>query len=170
MIKRHTIKRSMQWMVGSLLATLLASQSLAAGPAATIDQLSWMTGNWAGQLGPNQLEENWIATEGGSIAAMVRMTGSGSTSMFEMITIEEMDGSLVLHIQQWDPCFQTRTESAQKMELEEITANSVKFRAVSEGGMATLGYSHPDANSFIIHVGRPDGNVLDIPLQKRSIW
>ena len=170
MIKRHTIKRSMQWMVGSLLATLLASQSLAAGPAATIDQLSWMTGNWAGQLGPNQLEENWIATEGGSIAAMVRMTGSGSTSMFEMITIEEMDGSLVLHIQQWDPGFQPRTESAQKMELEEITANSVKFRAVSEGGMATLGYSHPDDNSFIIHVGRPDGNVLDIPLQKRSIW
>ena len=170
MIKRHTIKRSMQWMVGSLLATLLASQSLAAGPAATIDQLSWMTGNWAGQLGPNQLEENWIATEGGSIAAMVRMTGSGSTSMFEMITIEEMDGSLVLHIQQWDPGFQPRTESAQKMELEESTANSVKFRAVSEGGMATLGYSHPDANSFIIHVGRPDGNVLDIPLQKRSIW
>ena len=35
--------------------------SLQAGPPATIDQLDWMTGNWAGQLGPNQLEENWIA-------------------------------------------------------------------------------------------------------------
>ena len=143
---------------------------LQAGPPATVDQLEWMTGNWAGQLGPNQLEENWIATEGASIAAMVRMTGSGATSMFEMITIEEVDGSLVLNIQQWDPGFKPRTESPQTMELQEITTNSVKFRAVTEGGMSTLGYSHPDAETFIIHVGRPDGNVLDIPLKARSIW
>ena len=125
------------------------------------------------QLSPeeyNQLEENWIATEGGSIAAMVRMTGSGATSMFEMITIEEVDGSLMLNIQQWDPGFEPRTESPQTMELEEITANSVKFRAVTEGGMSTLGYSNPDSETFIIHVGRPDGNVLDIPLKARSIW
>jgi len=98
------------------------------------------------------------------------MTGNGATSMFEMITIEEVDGSLVLHIQQWDPGFQPRTEAPQKMELEAITANSVQFRAVSEGGMASLGYSNPDPDTFIIHVGRPDGNVLDIPLKKRSIW
>lgn len=149
---------------------LLSTGSFAAGPAATIEQVAWMTGNWAGQLGPNQLEENWISTEGSSIAAMVRMTGGDATSMFEMITIEEVDGSLVLHIQQWNPGFEPRTPSAQKMELSEITSNSVKFVAVSEGGMASLGYSHPDADSFIIHVGRPDGSVLDIPLSKRSIW
>ncbi len=148
----------------------LGSISAHAQPAASIDQLAWMTGNWAGQLGPNQLEENWIATEGGSIAAMVRMTGGGSTSMFEMITIEESNGTLVLHIQQWDPGFEPRTATAQEMILEEIDGNSVKFRAVSEGGMSTLGYSNPDADSFIIHVGRPDGSTLDIPLQKRSIW
>lgn len=150
--------------------SLVNATSFAAGPAATIEQVAWMTGNWAGQLGPNQLEENWISTEGSSIAAMVRMTGGDATSMFEMITIEEVDGSLVLHIQQFNPGFEPRTEAAQKMELSEITANSVKFVAVSEGGMASLGYSHPDSDSFIIHVGRPDGGVLDIPLSKRSIW
>ncbi len=159
--------------VSSVLLSFLAlvsTTSFAAGPAATIEQVAWMTGNWAGQLGPNQLEENWISTEGSSIAAMVRMTGGDATSMFEMITIEEVDGSLVLHIQQWNPGFEPRTEAAQKMELSEISPNSVKFVAVSEGGMASLGYSHPDSDSFIIHVGRPDGGVLDIPLSKRSIW
>ncbi len=164
------LKKSLGILSGIVVSVSFATASFAAGPAATIDQLDWMTGNWAGQLGPNQLEENWIATEGGSIAAMVRMTGEGATSMFEMITIEEVDGSLVLHIQQWDPGFQPRTENPQKMELEEITANSVKFRAVTEGGMSTLGYSHPDAESFIIHVGRPDGGTIDLPLKKRSIW
>jgi len=153
-----------------VMLTVLLSAGAQGQPEASIDQLDWMTGNWAGQLGPNQLEENWIATEGGSIAAMVRMTGGGGTSMFEMITIEEVDGTLVLHIQQWDPGFEPRTESAQEMILEEIGENSVKFRAVTEGGMASLGYSNPDPETFIIHVGRPDGSVLDLPLSKRSIW
>lgn len=147
-----------------------AANSAFAGPPATIEDLSWMTGNWAGALGPNQLEENWIGGEGGSIAAMVRMTGNGATSMFEMITIEEVDGSLVLHIQQWDPGMSPRTEGAQEMVLEEIGENSVKFKAVSEGGMASLGYSHPDANTFIIHVGQASGQVFDINLSARSIW
>ena len=54
--------------------------------------------------------------------------------------------------------------------LEEIGENSVRFTAVSEGGMAKLGYSHPDADTFIIHVGQPDGSEIEIPLQARSIW
>ncbi|GAB5500880.1 MAG: hypothetical protein PsegKO_31910 [Pseudohongiellaceae bacterium] len=152
------------------LCGLLWTPMAVSQPNATIEQLGWMTGNWAGMLGPNQLEENWIATEGSSIAAMVRMTGNDATSMFEMITIEEANGTLVLHIQQFDPGFEARTAAPQEMILEEITASSVKFRAVSEGGMASLGYSHPDPETFIIHVGRPDGNVLDIPLKARSIW
>jgi hypothetical protein len=148
----------------------LAATTTFAGPPAVIEDLSWMTGNWAGALGPNQLEENWIKAEGSSIASMVRMTGNDATSMFEMITIEEVDGSLVLHIQQFDPGFKPRTPEPQEMELAEITADSVRFVAVSEGGMASLGYSNPDPDTFIIHVGQANGNTLDIPLKKRSIW
>ena len=74
----------------TLLSTV--STALYAGPPASVEDLSWMTGNWAGALGPNQLEENWTAPEGSSIAAVVRMTGDDATSMFEMITIEEVDG------------------------------------------------------------------------------
>ncbi len=157
--------------IAALMLTLMMTASAqAAGPAATIDQLDWMTGNWAGAVGSAQLEENWIAAESGSIAAMVRMTGVGETNMFEMITIEEADGSLVLNIQQWDPGFEPRTDGPQTMELTEITDNSVMFEAVSEGGMASLGYSHPDAETFIIHVGRPDGSTMDIELMRRSLW
>jgi len=160
-------------LLGALALSMFAALNgsvQAAGVAGSISDLAWMTGNWAGALGPNQLEENWIMGESGSIAAMVRMTGAGATSMFEVITIEEVGGSLELHIQQWDAGFVPRTEAAQKMELEEITANSVKFKAVSEGGMASLGYSHPDDDSFVIHVGQASGQVFDINLTARSIW
>ena len=150
--------------------SLLSSFALAAGPAASIEQLDWMTGNWAGNLGPNQLEENWIASEGNSLMAAVRMTGNDATSMFEMITIEEAEGSLVLHIQQWDPGFVPRTESAMEMELTEITGNSVSFVNVSGFGMPTLGYSHPDSETFIIQVGQDGGGSFDIELKARNIW
>ncbi|MBL4572396.1 MAG: hypothetical protein JKY86_04895 [Gammaproteobacteria bacterium] len=154
----------------TLLGLAVFSGSSFAGPPATVADIAWMTGNWAGNLGPNQLEENWIMGEAGSIAAMVRMTGDDATSMFEMITIEEVDGSLVLHIQQWDPGMVARTDGPQEMELVEITENSVKFKATSEGGMAGLGYSHPDADTFIIHVENPDSPVFNISLKSRSIW
>ena len=150
--------------------SLLNSFALAAGPAASIEQLDWMTGNWAGPVGPNQLEENWIASEGNSLMAAVRMTGSDATSMFEMITIEEVESSLVLHIQQWDPGFVPRTESAMEMELTEITGNSVSFVNISGFGMPTLGYSHPDSETFIIHVGQEGGGSFDIELKARNIW
>jgi len=155
--------------VGLVLAVLVSYPAQAAGPAATIAELDWMTGNYAADLGGTQLEENWIKAEGGSIAAMVRMTGNGTTGMFEMITIEEVDGSLVLHIQQWDPGFQPRTDEPQRMELSEIGDNRVQFVATSEGGMAALGYSK-QGNTFTIHVGQESGQTVDIPLQERRIW
>jgi len=153
-----------------LSLAVFSGSSFGVGPSATVEDISWMTGNWAGNLGPNQLEENWIMGEAGSIAAMVRITGDDTTSMFEMITIEEVDGSLVLNIQQWDPGMVARTDGPQEMELVEITENSVKFKATSEGGMSALGYSHPDADTFTIHVENPDSPVFNIPLTSRSIW
>jgi hypothetical protein len=147
-----------------------ASTALYAGPPASVENLSWMTGNWAGALGPNQLEENWTAPEGSSIAAIVRMTGNDATSMFEMITIEEVEGSLVLHVQQWNPGFMPRTESAQKMELAEIGDKSVRFAAVTEGGMRSLGYSNPAPDTFIIHIEQATGAKMDINLKARSLW
>jgi hypothetical protein len=162
------MKKLTSILVLSLLAVMAGTTF--AGPPASIEQLDWMTGNWAGNLGPNQLEENWIATEGSSLMAAVRMTGADATSMFELITIEEVEGSLVLHIQQWDPGLEPRTESAQEMELAEITANSVKFVDASGFGMPTLGYSHPDSDTFIIHVGQEGGGTFDIELKSRVIW
>ncbi|MCH7816395.1 MAG: hypothetical protein IIC60_07485 [Proteobacteria bacterium] len=154
-------------LTASLAFALLASTTFAAGPAADIDDLAWMTGNWVGNLGPNTLEENWILPTGGSIASMVRMTGNGGTSMFEVITIEEKDGSLELHIQQWDAGFVPRTAAAQVMALEEIGENRVLFRAVSEGGMVTLAYSRPTPDSFNIDIENAAGNKFQIPLKAR---
>jgi hypothetical protein len=144
---------------------LTASLSCFAGPPATIDQLAWMSGTWSAALGPNTLEENWVSPSNGSIASMVRMSGPTGVSMWEVITIEEKDGSLVMNIQQWDKGFAPRTPTAQTLELEEIDAQRVKFKAVTEGSMNSLQYSRPADDTFSIEMVVPAGNTVKLDLK-----
>ena len=142
---------------------LLASGWCAAQPAASVDQLTWMTGTWQTALGPNTLEENWAAPAGGSIAAMIRMYGE-STSMFEVITIEEKDGTLAMTVQQWNTGFEPRMPEAQRLILSEISDQRVMFEAVTEGPMNQLGYSR-SGDTFTIELGSPAGDIRKVDLE-----
>jgi hypothetical protein len=153
----------MKRLLPVLTIALAANAVHAAGPAATVADLGWMTGTWSGAAGPNTLEENWVTPHDGSMAALVRMTGAQGVGMWEMITVEEKDGSLVLRIQQWNKGFEPRAE-AQTMELAEIGANSVNFTAVDPGATTkSLGYSR-DGDKFTIHVVGANGNPVNLEL------
>lgn len=145
---------------------LLASGWCAAQPAASIDQLTWMTGTWQTALGPNTLEENWGAPAGGSIAAMVRMYGE-STSMFEVITIEEKDGTLALTLQQWDSGFEPRMPEAQQLMLSEVSDQRVMFEAVTDGPMSKLGWSR-SGDTLYLELGTPTGDIRKVELKPRQ--
>jgi hypothetical protein len=132
-----------------------------------VEDLSWMTGSWVGPAGPNTLEENWTEPVGASIASLVRMTGDGSTSMVEMIIIEEENDSLVLRIQQWNPGYIPRTPTPQTMELVSIEENRVKFRSTGEAGMATLMYSRPTPETFNIDIETAAGASFQLNLKAR---
>ncbi|HWL62656.1 MAG TPA: DUF6265 family protein [Steroidobacteraceae bacterium] len=151
--------------LATLAFALVASTGFAAGPPAKIIDLAWMTGTWSTAFGANTLEENWTTPANGNIASMVRMSGPTGVSMWEVITIEEKDGSLAMSIQQWDAGFKPRSPEAQKMELVEIGDKRVKFKAVTEGAMTSLGYSRGADGSFIIEAGQPGGNVAKLTLK-----
>ena len=148
-----------------LALTFAASTAFAAGPPAKIADLAWMTGTWSAPLGPNTLEENWTTATNGNIASMVRMTGPQGVSMWEVITIEEKNGTLLMSIQQWNAGFEPRSPVAQKMELTEIGDKRVKFKAVTEGAMTTLAYSRGADGSFNIEAGQPGGGARTISLK-----
>ncbi len=54
---------------------------------------------------------------------------------------------------------------AQKLELVEIGDKRVRFKAVTEGSMTSLGYSRSADNTFTIEMGQPNGNVMKLPLK-----
>ncbi len=154
-------------LFATLCLALVAGTAFAAGPPAKITDLAWMTGTWSAPVGANTLEENWISPAGGGIAAMVRMSGAKGVGMWEVITIEEKDGSLVMSVQQWNSGFEPRTPVAQKLELAEIGDKRVRFKAVTEGSMTSLGYSRSADNTFTIEMTVTAGNVMKLQLKAK---
>jgi len=146
----------------------VTSVSAAADPTGKVSSLGWMTGAWAGPAGPGvTLEENWIQPTGGSLASLVRMTTADATPMVELIVIEEENDTLVLRIKQWDPGFSPRTAEPQTMTLTELGERAVKFTAISPGGLKTLAYSSPTADTFNIDIETADGTPVQLKLNAR---
>ena len=132
--------------------TLIASFGAAAGhhlesEKTSISKLSWMTGSWSSDIGGHVLEENWTEAKAGSIAALVRITSPESTAAIEIVDIREMDGSLILYIQQRDPGFVASAE-AQKIVLDSIGDPSVSFVAAISGGLKNSATRLPKQASF----------------------
>ena len=147
------------------LGVLLFASSLTAG--VTVQDLQWMSGTWTGSVGgPVKLQENWTVPEAGSIQSLVRMTAGDTTTMVELIVVEEIDESLQLHIQQWDKGYVPRAGGAQRMTMESVGENYVKFKDASGGGLKTIQYSRPgNASTFVIDIVTAMGQPMKIELQ-----
>ena len=132
----------------------------------SVADLAWMTGSWTGPMGNEQtLEENWVHQKAGTIAALIRITGADSTSMVELLVIEQQGKSLVLHIHQWSPGFAPRTGGPQTMALAGIGESSVRFKASEPGTLSSLAYSRPTHDTFNIDVETGDGAKFQINLR-----
>jgi hypothetical protein len=129
----------------------------------SIANLSWMTGSWSGAMGPATLEENWTQAKSGTIASLVRLTTPEGTGMVEIVNIQEMDDTLVLHLQQWGPGF-TALAPAQKMLLDRSGEHTVTFKAASPGGLKQLTYSRPADNEFEVAVITADDQNVTIKM------
>lgn len=153
----------MRLIVG--LGFFFFASSAAAG--VTVQDLRWMSGTWTGSVGgPVKLQENWTVPEAGSIQSLVRMTAGDTTTMVELIVVEEIDEGLQLHIQQWDAGYVPRAGGAQRMIMESIGDGYVKFKDVSGGGIKTLQYSRPgNASTFVIDIVTAMGQPMKIELQ-----
>ena len=152
--------------ITALVILATSTTTFGAGPAAKVTDLAWMTGTWTGVLGPNTLEENWIAPSNGSIAAMVRMTSANGVGMWEVITVEEEANSLVMHVEQWSKGFAPRTP-VQTLELAEIAGQRVKFAAVTEGSVKSLQYSRSADGTFTIDIVNAAGNASKLDLKAK---
>lgn len=164
--------------VSCLLAAGSACQANAApAPAATVSteasatvlttaKLTWLTGTWRGPIGKRMLEEQWTTPSGGSVAALIRFNGDKGLAILELVSITDHAEGLELRIAQWSPTMEPLAAGPQLMRQSASGERTVTFSATAEGGLRTLKYTSPDANTLIVSVEQTEGNQFDIRLQR----
>ena len=133
-------------------------------PRATLANVQWMSGGWGGALGPQQVEERWSEPKGGTMSTMVRLTTETETIMIELISIREVDDSLLLHLRQFSPALEPVL--TQDMPLASIGADHATFDGPAGGGIQGLAYRSMDASSMEVDVTLADGTVLTAGLTR----
>lgn len=137
----------------------------ASANTATLQDLHWMVGAWAGSLGPQHVAEAWSEPHAGSMSTMVRLTTDTDVAMIELIAIREEGETLVLHLRQFSPALETRL--SQDMPLAGITPDSVSFSGPADSTIKGLAYRRVDDNQMAVDVTIADGVVVTASLQRR---
>jgi hypothetical protein len=70
--------------------------------SASIHNLAWMQGAWHGTFGDDSIEEHWSAAAASTMMGMFRWIRAGSVRFFELMTIDEEAGALVMRIKHFD--------------------------------------------------------------------
>lgn len=88
----------------SAVAAMFATPAWAAGPPATLADLSWMVGSWEGPgIDGAPSAESYSPAAGGAMPGHFRQLNADGTVMFyELITFVEEEGSLVLKLKHFN--------------------------------------------------------------------
>jgi hypothetical protein len=134
---------------------------------ATLESLDWMVGGWTGSLGPQRVEESWSLPHMGSMETMIRLSNPDGVQMIELIVIREVtdeqgNPSLMLHLRQFSPALELRTD--QDMQLDRIAEHEVSFIAEGEASVPRLAYELLGPGHLQVHVTIVTGDVVSAEL------
>jgi hypothetical protein len=81
----------------------LALQPGKASPPASIDDVAWISGRWVGEAFGGQCEEVWLPPRAGNMIGMYRLTKDEKTVFFELFSLSEVDGSVLMRLKHFHP-------------------------------------------------------------------
>jgi len=116
---------------------------------ATLADFTWLAGQWTGPALGGRSEEMWTSPDGGSMQGMYRLVKDGKVVFYELLTLTEKDGSVVLRLKHFNTDLTGWEEKATVLEfpLVKITPTEAHF-----DGMI---FKHPakDAFSVLLKIG-----------------
>ena len=72
-------------------------------PPATIGDMAWLTGTWAGEGLGGTFDEVWSAPAGTSMVGHFRLVRAGKPVFYELLTVLEHEGSLEMRLKHANP-------------------------------------------------------------------
>jgi hypothetical protein len=65
--------------------------------------VSWLAGHWVGEGLGAVAEETWLPPAGGAMAGVFRLVDDGAVRFYEIVTLVEESGSLVMRLKHFQP-------------------------------------------------------------------
>jgi hypothetical protein len=114
-------------------------------PPAKIDDMKWLAGHWVGEAFGGTTEELWTEPVGGTMAGLYRLHKAGKTIFYEILTVSEKDGSLVVRLKHFNPDL---TGWEEKNEVQAFSLVAKREGAFQFEGMSF----HPQGDQLTIHL------------------
>jgi len=77
----------------------------ASRPAATLDDVSWLVGNWSGDAFGSKFEQHWNPPSAGSMIGFFKLLDGDEVSFYELLLLVEEESSLSLKVKHFNPDF-----------------------------------------------------------------
>jgi hypothetical protein len=120
-----------------------------------VADLQWLTGNWVGSHGEDQIEESWSPLRADTMMGMFRWIHEGRVRFYEFITIEREGMELILRIKHFNPGLLGWEEKNESKEfvLVQLSGHEAVFlqRKVEKSPAPWMIYSLRDQQTLIAY-------------------
>jgi hypothetical protein len=116
----------------------------ASSPSASIGDVSWISGNWQGKIWGGQFEEIWSYPSVGSMMASFKFSENNQVKFYELMTISEYQGSLILRLKHFGKDLTGWEEKNQSIDF--------KLVRLTESAAYFEGYTYKVINQNEMHV------------------
>ena len=102
-------------------------------PAATLDDVSWLVGSWAGEAFGSHFEEGWNPPSAGSMIGFFKLLSDDQVVFYELLLLVEEEGSLSLKVKHFNADFTAWEDKEDYVTFRFIKADedAVHFSGIS---------------------------------------
>jgi hypothetical protein len=102
-------------------------------PAATLEDVAWLTGSWAGEAFGGAFEQVWNPASAGSMVGLFKLMNGDEVNFYEILLLVEEEGSLSLKVKHFSPEFTAWEDKADYTRFRFIKAdeNAIYFSGIS---------------------------------------
>ena len=97
------------------------------GAPAKIADLAWLAGSWRGEGLGGMNEEHWSAPAGGTMMGMYRLLKGERVAFYELLTLSESEGSLLLTLRHFHPDLRGWEERDDTVKMPFIKAEAGRY-------------------------------------------
>ncbi len=124
-------------------------------PAATLDDVAWMVGNWSGEAFGSSFESHWNPESAGSMVGFFKLFNGDNVSFYELLLLVEEEGSLSLKVKHFNPDFTAWEEKEDYIDFRYVKSedDAVHFSGIS--------FYRVDDDNMVAHIVFRNGDEIN---------